>query len=289
MILMTKKQNRIFKKNIFEPEEKEVVSLSVYNTGYQRCEPGHSWGPGIRDHFLIHHIVKGCGILESRGRTFSIHAGDSFLIYPGQEVHYYADMGDPWEYYWVGFSGTEVPSLMLSTDFTEEQPIIHHGPKESQEMKRRLLRIYDARGNDLANQVEMTGRVYTLLSFLISVSTKTGRRNDSSGEYVKKAVNYIASNYSYEITVEEIAAYVGISRSHLFRAFREYLGESPKEYLTAVRINAATALLRDSSLNITAVARSVGFTDSLYFSKVFRRIKGMPPTEYVKTLQQNSI
>ena len=283
-----KKQERIFK-NIFELNEKEVVSLSVYNTGYQRCGPGHSWGPGVRDHFLIHHIVKGCGTLEWKGRTFSIHAGDSFLIYPYQEVHYYADLGDPWEYYWVGFSGTEVPSLMLATDFSEEQPIIHHGPKESQEMRRRLLSIYDARGNDLANQVEMTGRVYTLLSFLISVSSGPGRRNDSSGEYVKKAVDFIASNYSYEITVEEIADYVGISRSHLFRAFREHMGESPKEYLTAYRINAATALMRDSSLNIMAISRSVGFTDNLYFSKVFHKIKGVAPTVYMKKMQQNSI
>ena len=50
-------------KNSYKATEKELVSLSVYNVGYQNCDPGYQWGPGIRDHYLIHYIISGKGTM----------------------------------------------------------------------------------------------------------------------------------------------------------------------------------------------------------------------------------
>ena len=46
-------------KNSYKVTEKELVSLSVYNVGFQKCDPLYQWGPGIRDHYLIHYIISG--------------------------------------------------------------------------------------------------------------------------------------------------------------------------------------------------------------------------------------
>jgi transcriptional regulator GlxA family with amidase domain len=99
-------------------------------------------------------------------------------------------------------------------------------------------------------------------------------------DYVQKAVAYISANYSRPITVEEIAGYVGLSRSHLFRSFEKVMDKSPKEYLTDFRIRRACNLLQGSDLSITAIANAVGFENSLYFSKVFHRATGMSPKNY---------
>ena len=80
--------------------------------------------------------------------------------------------------------------------------------------------------------------------------------------------------------MEDIAGYVGVSRSHLFRSFEAVLGLSPKEYLTDFRMKQACYLLEHSSLSITAIANSLGFDNNLYFSKTFHRQKGMSPKEY---------
>lgn len=98
--------------------------------------------------------------------------------------------------------------------------------------------------------------------------------------YLKKAAEYVSSNYSYPISVNDIAAHTGVSRSHLFRIFQEQLNQSPKEYLTMVRLDQARLLLKKSELSITAIARSVGFEDSLYFSKVFKKREGLPPSAW---------
>ncbi len=94
-------------KNSYKSTEKELVSLSVYNVGYQKCDPLYQWGPGVRDHYLIHHIISGKGCLKVRQADYCLKAGDSFLVYPDTETSYTADAREPWEYAWVGFNGSD--------------------------------------------------------------------------------------------------------------------------------------------------------------------------------------
>lgn len=267
-------------KNSYIVKEKELVSLSVYNVGYQKCDPSYQWGPGIRDHYLIHYVISGKGYYEVNHQVYELSAGDCFIVYPNTEIIYRADTHDPWEYAWVGFSGSDAPIILQATDFSKKTPCIFQLEK-GDDVKRQLLHIYDSRGTELKNAVEMTGRLYTTLSILMHVSKKTQTAN-SSQNYVQKSIEYISSNYAYPITIEEIANYVGLSRSHLFRSFETVLGMSPKEYLSDYRIKQSCYLLEHSSLSITAIANSIGFDNSLYFSKAFHKAKGMSPREYRK-------
>lgn len=265
-------------KNSYKSTEKELVSLAVYNVGYQKCDPQYQWGPGVRDHYLIHHIIAGKGRLRVRQTTFELQAGDSFLIYPDTEVSYTADENEPWEYAWVGFNGSDAPIILKATDFTPSRPVITNTPY-GKELTHQLLHIYEVRGNDFESAVEMTGRLYTALAVFLKGAGHTPVQNNYH-TYVQKAIEYIAAHYSYPITVEDIADYVGLSRSHLFRSFETVLQTSPKEYLSQFRIKQACYLLRHSNLSVTAIANSVGFESSLYFSKAFKKIKQMPPREY---------
>lgn len=265
-------------KNSYKVTEKELVSLSVYNVGFQKCDPLYQWGPGIRDHYLIHYIISGRGSYRVHGQTFFLQAGDTFLVYPNTEALYCADEADPWEYAWVGFTGSDASMILNATDFTPEEPVIHDTPL-GDDIRRQLLHIYDARGNEFEHAVEMTGRLYTTLALFMHGASRSGSQN-STNSYVQKGIEFISSNYSYAITVEDIADYVGVSRSHLFRSFETVLGQSPKEYLTNFRMKQACYLLEHSSLSVTAIANSLGFDNSLYFSKTFHKQKGMPPKEY---------
>ena len=265
-------------KNSYKVKEKELVSLSVYNVGFQNCDPLYQWGPGIRDHYLIHYVISGKGYYKVKNNLFSLESGDTFLVYPNTEVLYYADENNPWEYAWVGFTGSDASMILKATDFTKETPVILKAPL-GDSIHRQLLHIYDARGNEFEHAVEMTGRLYTMLAlFMHGASKKT--EQSTTATYVQKGIEYITANYSYNITVEDIADYVGLSRSHLFRSFESVLGQSPKEYLTDFRMRQACYLLEHSNLSITAIANSIGFDNSLYFSKTFHKFKNMAPKEY---------
>jgi AraC-like DNA-binding protein len=263
----------------FRSEKLENFGLAVYNTGYQKCAGNHTWGPATRDHYLIHYVSSGKGVFNFGGHTYSLTTGDMFLIFPGKTSFYTADSAEPWEYYWVGFNGTDAKRLVRLSGFSIENPILKL-PQVSQ-VKPLLLNIYNGRGNTPEAEAEMTGYLYLFLSRLI----KNHERNrDSFGmrDYLAKALRFIQYNYADEIGVSDIADYVGISRSQLYRAFISFFNISPNDFLQKYRLNQACSLLRDRSLTIAEVAGSVGYKDPLYFSRVFKKHKGTTPTQYQK-------
>ena len=86
--------------------------------------------------------------------------------------------------------------------------------------------------------------------------------------------------------MDDIAKAVGVSRSHLYRVFMSNVGQSPIDYLTNYRISEACSLLKSTNLSIAEIAVSVGFFDQFYFSRVFKKVKGIPPSKYAATLEK---
>ena len=257
--------------------QRTMGALTVCNTGVQRCEGSYSWGPGVRDHYLIHYVISGKGAYQVGGQRFELVAGDLFLARPDERIFYQADPGDPWEYCWVGFHGTEARLLLDQTDLTSETPVLR---MVSPDVYKQMMRIYESRGSLPHQSAFMTGALYQLLAALMrGRHAPPVRRSDDS---VQRACDYIANNLAMPITVEDIAAHVGLSRSRLYRLFMEELGLSPVQALTQVRIRQACALLRRGDLSVKAVAASVGYENQLYFSRRFREIMGCAPTEFVR-------
>ncbi|MDD3692797.1 MAG: AraC family transcriptional regulator [Oscillospiraceae bacterium] len=264
-------------KHQFKSTTLENLSLAVYNTGYQKCDSSHTWGPATRDHYLIHYIASGKGVFNSQNRLYSLCSGEMFLIFPGQIASYSADSTDPWEYYWVGFNGTEAHRLVNLSGFTKETPVLKL--PQIDEIKPLLLNIYQKSGFSPASEAEMTGNLYIFLSKLMRVQSEK-RLSYDIRDYLAQALRFIQHNFADSISVSDIASFVGISRSQLYRAFIEFFNISPNEYLQKYRLNEACSLLHDGSLSISAVASSVGYADPLYFSRVFKKRKGLTPTEY---------
>ena len=92
-------------KQSYKQSYTDNVELSIFNCGHEYCQPGHTWGPGVRDHYLIHLVVAGRGVSQVNGSSYTLQEGDLFLAKPNQLITYAADETDPWEYYWVGFNG----------------------------------------------------------------------------------------------------------------------------------------------------------------------------------------
>ena len=114
------------------------------------------------------------------------------------------------------------------------------------------------------------------------------RRNNRSTreetrEIVRRAIVHIHRHYGEPLTRKDIAQGVSLSARHLDRCFREQMGITPMTYLSRFRLRQARRLLESSPLNISEIAGTVGFSDSGYFSRVFRRDLGMSPSEYRRT------
>ena len=135
----------------------------------------------------------------------------------------------------------------------------------------------------------MTGYLYIFMAHLMKEAREAMPNvGSSSSQYVLAAIKYIQFNYSHDISVDDIAKAVGVSRSHLYRVFMSNVGQSPIDYLTSYRISEACSLLKNSSLSIAEIAVSVGFFDQFYFSRVFKKVKGVPPSKYLSALEKET-
>ncbi len=93
-------------------------------------------------------------------------------------------------------------------------------------------------------------------------------------------LEFVARNYSNLITIESMAKVACISRSHFHAAFRDYVGQSPMEYVNSVRTNAATRLLQEGKLAIQEVAYACGFANLSHFYHTFKTHQGVSPGKY---------
>jgi len=115
-----------------------------------------------------------------------------------------------------------------------------------------------------------------------------GRLTDAGGGVVSRVnqdrmarvVAHIGANLASTLTIEELATVADVGRSRFVTLFREATGDSPQQYIQQRRIAEARRLLANPSLQIKQIAAMTGFEDRFYFSKVFRRIDGLTPTQY---------
>ena len=75
-------------KQSYKQSYTDNVELSIFNCGREQCQPGHTWGPGVRDHYLIHLVVAGKGVYQVNGASHTLQEGDLFLAKPNQLITY---------------------------------------------------------------------------------------------------------------------------------------------------------------------------------------------------------
>ncbi|MFR1872924.1 MAG: helix-turn-helix domain-containing protein, partial [Coprococcus sp.] len=99
---------------------------------------------------------------------------------------------------------------------------------------------------------------------------------------VRSACQYIEENYQLNIRLEEIAQHVNLSAAYFSYLFKKETGKSLSEYVTEIKLQKARDMLKQGDLNISEIACEIGYSDVRYFSKIFKRVVGVKPSEYRK-------
>ena len=261
------------------------IDLGMYQHGYEQCEPGHSFGPATRNHYLFHYVISGTGTLmadnaKGETQTYSIKSGQGFLIFPGQITTYIADQNLPWEYVWIEFDGLRVKEALDLTELSVNTPVYHSHSKDLREqlMNEMLYIVHHAKESPF----HLIGHLYLFLDYLTqsAKSKKLVQSSKMSDYYIKEAINYIEQNFQNNITIKDIAAVCGINRSYFGKIFRNSIGRSPQEFLMNYRMAKATELLKLTSLSIAEIGSAVGYENQLHFSRAFKTIYGVSPREW---------
>ena len=273
-----KKDSGIFRNENF-------VDLSLYQFGYEECEPSYFFGPVIRYHFLFHYIISGKGRListDDRGleSEHNLERSHGFMICPNQRNFYIADKKEPWIYAWVEFDGLKASELVNQAGLNLNSPIYTSSNDEEREkMKNALLYIVK---NKNAPPLSLIGHLYLFISSLIESSSH--RKHITGGSlrdfYVRESLNFIEQHYQDQIGVEDIATFCNLDRSYLCKIFKSVLNASPQEFLIQYRINKSLELMRITDHSIGEISCMVGYQNQFNFSRVFKQLKGKSPREW---------
>ncbi len=261
-----------------------LLDLDLVQCGTETCVPGHSFGPAVRDHYLIHFALAGKGLFQANGRSWTLEAGEGFLICPDQVTFYQADWVNPWRYAWVGFQGSKASDWLKQAGLTDGNPVFRSKDDAIRACFEGMIRAGDM---GAGRELRLLGLLHLFLSELVETAPPSGVPLDGRGRreaYVRKAIDYFRMNFARPIGVSDAAAHVGLDRSYFSEVFRDVAGQPPRDFLIRLRMEKACGFMRNAGLSIADISRSVGYDDPLLFSKVFRKHRGVSPRQFRKAM-----
>ncbi len=119
------------------------------------------------------------------------------------------------------------------------------------------------------------GRVLALI-----VESNVMKNDTRRPRPLQQAIHYISANYEQPLQLPSLAEYCSVSPGYLSRLFSEHLDTTFNDYLNSVRLTAAEELLRENRKSIKEIAYETGYHDPNYFSRIFKKFRGLSPTSY---------
>ena len=274
-------------------EEDEKWQLVCTDAGYTEVRPFTRYPPHKESHpkafksvavgrslseYQLIYVTRGRGIFESNGHTRVVVPGSILVVFPGIRHFYRPEYEVGWTEYWVGFRGPYADTLRGNGFLSPEKPLYEVG------LQNRLLSIYtqifDLVGTQrLLYQVRASSLVLTLIAEVLAHERKVVQY-DHSEQLVEKARFLMEENLCGEIDLHGMAETLGVSAAHLTAVFKSYTSMTPYQFYISIKIRRAKEMLESGDLSIKEVAFRLGFSDQYYFSRLFRKKVGLPPSRW---------
>ena len=245
-----------------------------------------TWRPRGRLDFQLIYVASGKAHFYLDNKDHIVTAGHMVIYRPKepQKYEYYGD--DQTEVYWVHFTGSNVTNILRSYGITKDKKIFYCGSAlQYQSLFRSMIYELQMCKENYEEMLEMDLRqIFILLHRFFATSLKTD--NARVVEEIDKATLYFNEHYSEDISIDEYAQNNHVSVSWFIRNFKQCTGSTPMQYILSQRIYNAEILLRENIYNVTEIAQIVGYDNPLYFSRIFKKIKGVSPSESKKNIQR---
>ena len=251
---------------------KNKIDIRYFNSGNNQADSALSEDITLKETYKLIYICSGNCEVDIDGISYYVSYGDSVLIFPRSRFKIVPNRTA--KYVWVEIAGFEIPAILGRIAFSQKKPVLgkitKDGFEELFKMPCEMRHPYSL--------YRLSGFTMLLLSYYVEYFP---RKSVETEGYISQAIKYIDENLSTpSLSVKDVTQALKIDRSHLYRIFKNELGVSVIDYIIHRRIYKSEIMLSNISLSIKDVAYSVGFTDQMYFSRVFKRINGRTPTEF---------
>ena len=260
-------------------DDKKYSDVSLYECGYEKCAPGHSFGPNVRHFYLLHFVVSGKGVYHIQNKTLHIEENMCFMIPPGIETTYIANESNPWEYYWIGLHGLEVKDILKQANLNPENFVVPL--KNAEKIFTVLEKMISCEKHKTDSKYFIMGYLYQIIGLLVEGNNQNNTsKTNTDNEMVKTFIRYVENNYSSRIKIIDFTREHDIDRTLFTKIFKKNMDLSPRSFIINFRLSKSLVLLKDPKLNILEVSYMVGFHDYKHFLKTFKEHYGVTPKRY---------
>lgn len=247
-----------------------------------------TWRPRGRIDYQLLYVASGKTVFYFNGEPKEVAAGHMVLFQPKQEQHYEYFAVDRPEVYWVHFTGSDVRNILKHYDIPLDRHVIYSGSSATYAyLFKEMIHELQTCRTGFEELLEMYLRQIFLL-----VQRSWEERKPTVSSYLQEEIDYARKyfneHYNEDISIEEYAQSRGMSVSWFLRNFKQMTMKSPMQYILTIRINNAVSPLETTDYNVTEISTIIGYDNPLYFSRIFKKQKGVSPSDYRKMLSKRT-
>jgi len=257
---------------VFIPKSERIDQLYIVNFVYETKL--FEKGPlSVKPYFRVHFVTRGTGILHIPGKSYSLGEGDVFFTFPS--VPYSLESGAEFKFYYISFMGKRANRLVDELGLGREK-CVFTGLGNMGKLWSDVLNVS-------ADAVELRGEGVLLyvLSEVKNQSPESApvRSGDSSARRLK---SYIDDRFAdSELGLAKLSRELGYNPKYLSTLFKKTYGTGLSEYINTVRIRHACVLIEQGMTGVKDISTLCGFSDPMYFSRIFKQRLGVSPRGYI--------
>lgn len=256
----------------FMPAKKNMGSIKtvhfVYEADFHTLKQ-----PFLRPIYYANLVTSGSGTLKIYNRTYPLTRGTLFFFFPAIPCTIEAD--ESFKYLYISFMGASAGPLLEELNVSFTSPVYANFEHLIDFWMSSITRVNQKNANLLSE-----GVLFCTFSFLTHNESDESKKQ--SGPLLDMLVDYVDTNYrDPDLSLKKIASIFSYTEKYVSHLFKQKTGIGFNHYLNDLRIRYAHELIATGTRSIGEIAAHCGFSDPLYFSKVFKKRVGCTPTEYI--------
>ena len=248
--------------------------------GYYPVASGHRMRRKQHTDNLLIYCTDGIGTINANGDSYTVSAGDIIILPEDVQHSYSADKKHPWSIYWVHFTGYLCDEFMAAMEIPIDQCSVFRAGTKSKLIAdfESLLEVRKT-GYNPKNFVLAANILRQILSYLAIAKSRnlSARAGDLDIETIHA---FMQERLHGHLDLDTLAEKVSLSKYHFSNKYKLLTGQSPIQHFLHLKMEHACYLLDVSGISVKDVSISLGYEDSYYFSRIFKKIIGVSPKQY---------
>lgn len=261
--------------------EPKINDLYLTHIGhFPKAEGQYRHRPFGSQQYIFIYCKAGEGWIELENKKHIVKTNSIFIIPPLTKCTYGASHSNPWNNYWLHFTGVNAPNY---------SPVIGQSISIAPDINARIedrMVLFEEMLSNLEQLNNFDNVIYAnicLKYFLTSIRQIGNYRHSNQSErenFINMAISYMNSNIKTRISLEELSVACECSISNLNKVFRKHMHCPPMDYFTQLKMQRACRYLAHSDKKIKSIAHELGYDDPYYFSRLFTKTIGNSPSKY---------